>query len=275
MRRSLNRFAIAPLKVEHSSSQQQGGDCPQKSFLFPQKTQNPWREIVFQKKLTAIAVVVMLLGALSATAQAAPSYNIYTCNLASGPNGSVMLSFDDLKYSDPMGWFRELVSISESTNTGFLTFPVTNPRVPGAEEYLRSHGIWVGNHTQNHRDLTKLSNAQVRAEILNGVRSNLIRYPYGAHSPRVDRIASELGYRPCLWTYDTNDWQGKSAAQVVSEVLANVHPGQVHMVLMHQHTQSINGLREMIAGLRARGVHVCARPPGPVPADIPNPIPCG
>jgi peptidoglycan-N-acetylglucosamine deacetylase len=75
-------------------------------------------------------------------------------------------------------------------------------------------GHCIGNHGYSHRDLTLLTEGEVRDEITrtaaliysspNGPK--VFRPPYGASSPTVDRVVRELGYRKVLWNVDTRDW---------------------------------------------------------------------
>jgi peptidoglycan/xylan/chitin deacetylase (PgdA/CDA1 family) len=103
----------------------------------------------------------------------------------------------------------------------------------------------VGNHTWDHADLTHLSSADVRKEILRGgfwVRAGtsrnprpLFRFPYGASDGRTLAIVRSLGYASVRWSVDTWGWMGPSAGQstatVVHRFAAGLEPGAV--VLMH------------------------------------------
>jgi peptidoglycan/xylan/chitin deacetylase (PgdA/CDA1 family) len=62
----------------------------------------------------------------------------------------------------------------------------------------------IGNHTMNHVDLNRLSDAQVRREVVAGQEAirrvagrdpqPLFRFPYGSDSTRTLRIVNSLGY---------------------------------------------------------------------------------
>jgi peptidoglycan/xylan/chitin deacetylase (PgdA/CDA1 family) len=150
------------------------------------------------------------------------------------------------------------------TGTFATTFPKKSARI-GAT-YL------VGNHTATHPDLTKLSDAKVRQEILGAEASirtatgqdprRFFRFPYGARDARTIAIANQLCYVPFRWTVDTLGWEGTSggmtAAKVVSRVLAGARPGEI--VLMHVGANPDDGttldaaaLPTVIAKLRDRG----------------------
>ena len=128
----------------------------------------------------------------------------------------------------------------------------------------------VGDHTVDHSDLTRLSDAEVSWEI-RAARSQIIRatgrdarpwlrFPYGARDARTLRIARHLGYLPVRWTVDTWGWLGgccQTTAGVIRRVLANLMPGEI--VLMHLGSArdgtrlDAEALPALIAAIRARG----------------------
>lgn len=130
----------------------------------------------------------------------------------------------------------------------------------------------VGNHTDTHPDLTKLSNSGVVDQIRRGAAeiesvtgvatAPLFRFPFGAVDARVIGLANQECYVPIRWTVDTLGWKGTSggitAAGITAKVLANARPGEI--VLMHvgshptDHTTlDAAALPSMIDGLRSRG----------------------
>lgn len=74
-------------------------------------------------------------------------------------------------------------------------------------EYMSGHQISV--HTWSHPYLTKLSNAEIVAELgwskqvikdVIGVTPNTFRPPYGDIDDRVRAIAAQMGLTPIIWT---------------------------------------------------------------------------
>ena len=128
----------------------------------------------------------------------------------------------------------------------------------------------VGNHTYGHADLTGLSDAAARAQILDGQTTvarvagletrPLFRFPYGARDARTRGIAASLGYGSVYWTVDTLGWEGRSAGDtsaIVRRVLDHLAPGEI--VLMHVgaatdgSTLDADALPAVVAAVRARG----------------------
>jgi peptidoglycan/xylan/chitin deacetylase (PgdA/CDA1 family) len=130
----------------------------------------------------------------------------------------------------------------------------------------------MGNHTWSHPDLTTLSTARVRRQILDTdrrIRTTTgteprpwFRFPFGARDARTMRVARCLQYGSVRWTVDTLGWKGTSGGQsvrsVVRRVLDGLRPGAI--VLMHvgshptdRSTLDADALPRIIDALRARG----------------------
>ena len=99
------------------------------------------------------------------------------------------------------------------------------------------HGDEIAVHTWDHPDLTTLSNARIRSELLEtrdairkgvGVDPALYRPPYGAVNDRVVAAIASARMVPVLWDADGDDWvAGITAAEISRRVLANVRPGSI------------------------------------------------
>jgi peptidoglycan/xylan/chitin deacetylase (PgdA/CDA1 family) len=128
----------------------------------------------------------------------------------------------------------------------------------------------VGNHTVDHADLTRLSDAAVTHEIAGAATEirratgrdthPLFRFPYGARDARTLTICHRLDYVSVLWTVDTMGWMGASvqtAAGAVRRVVDGLVPGEI--VLMHLgsardgSTIDAHALPAVIRAVRSRG----------------------
>ncbi|MBS2535037.1 polysaccharide deacetylase family protein [Catenulispora sp. NF23] len=125
-------------------------------------------------------------------------------------------------------------------------------------------GHELGNHTENHVDISSLSPTAAFAEIeacaarlrkLTGSPGIWFRPSQTQHAnPMLVEQARRAGYRTVL-SYDVDplDYEDPSAAQITERLLAAVHPGAVvSMHLGHQHT--VTALPAVLAGLKARGL---------------------
>lgn len=143
---------------------------------------------------------------------------------------------------------------------------------PAQANMITQDGFLAGNHSMSHPYFTKLSDAQVTAQVqgaqqailrANGADSRpLFRFPYGDVNSRVLGDVNRLGYAAVRWTVDSLGWEGTSGGQtvqsVVNRVLAAAQPGEI--VLMHLGSNPNDGttldaaaLPAIIDGLRARG----------------------
>lgn len=154
------------------------------------------------------------------------------------------------------------------------TFFLTGDFVDVFPTSAKAMASWgpVGNHTQNHPDLTTLGDSGVRTELRSAATriravtgqdpQPLFRFPFGAVDQRTIALVNDECYVPFRWSVDTLGWKGTSGGQsvqsVTSRVLANAQPGQI--VLMHVGANPDDGsildadaLPGIIAGLQALG----------------------
>lgn len=202
------------------------------------------------------------------TTRHATATSTSTYNNGRGPNTTsrVVLSFDDCPRS--LAAFKSTVLAAESLGIGLVLFPTGNCVLSGrfSAAYARAHGHYVFNHTISHPDLRTLSYAKVYYQLgPPGIVTTFGRPPYGATNTTVRNAYAARHMKIWLWTYDTNDWRGKTQATVVSLVVHNATAGST--ILMHMQWNAFNGdaLRRMKAGLAARGLSVCRNYPGTTP----------
>jgi peptidoglycan/xylan/chitin deacetylase (PgdA/CDA1 family) len=118
-------------------------------------------------------------------------------------------------------------------------------RYPAQARRIADGGHRIGNHSDRHRDVTDLTDVEIRADLTRaeasireatGVTSRpLFRFPYGARTAADIRVVNDAGYVAVRWTVDTLGWKGTSggasASSVRRRVLDSARPGEI--VLMH------------------------------------------
>ncbi|ACU69759.1 polysaccharide deacetylase [Catenulispora acidiphila DSM 44928] len=135
---------------------------------------------------------------------------------------------------------------------------------PAMARRILDGGHELGNHTENHVDISQLSPSAAFAEIeacaarlrkLTGSPGIWFRPSQTQHATAMlIAQARKAGYRTVL-SYDVDplDYEDPSAAQITDRLLAAVRPGAiVSMHLGHQHT--VAALPAVLAGLKARGL---------------------
>lgn len=111
---------------------------------------------------------------------------------------------------------------------------------PETARKVAEAGHEIGNHTSGHVTLRNLSEKQIIAEIskaekqiykATGYMPSLFRPPEGVCTEKLSNVAACTGYGIILWSVDTFDWRGRSAAEIEDTVLKTVRGGSV--ILMH------------------------------------------
>ncbi len=96
-------------------------------------------------------------------------------------------------------------------------------------------GDVIGDHTQNHPMLAKLSTHDqyeelfeqiARVELLGGQRPDLFRPPYGSFDATTMRQLHHLHLLMVLWSVDTDDYLQPGVATIVQRALAGAQPGR-------------------------------------------------
>ena len=122
-------------------------------------------------------------------------------------------------------------------------------------------GCELGNHSQNHLNLTTLSQELLQSEIqatdeilsrVDGQPLHLFRPPFGHIN---QEIKAQLKTPIINWTIDTLDWTGASEEEIYQSVFEGRFSGGI--VLMHDGYQStVNALKRLLPDLKADGYQV-------------------
>jgi peptidoglycan/xylan/chitin deacetylase (PgdA/CDA1 family) len=147
-----------------------------------------------------------------------------------GAGPDLALTIDDGTSTEVVGAFLDL---ARRTGLRLTFFPngiyrswTDHARV--LRPMIESGQVAVGNHTWSHPDLTRLTDAQIAAELtrnqtflrttLGVAHTPFMRPPFGAHDDRVDRIAAEVGHPTVVLWYGT---LGDDKVLTPADVLAN------------------------------------------------------
>lgn len=173
----------------------------------------------------------------------------------------VALTFDDGPSTATTG--RLLDTLSQlGVHATFFTIGEHVAQAPQLVAREVREGHVVGDHTWDHADLTKLSQAGVDQEIArasqavasaSGTTPVLVRPPYGAWNDTVRNAVSGQGGAIILWNIDSEDWKSRNTRAVVERVLSTARPGSI--VLMHDiYPTTVDAVPQIVQGLRQRGL---------------------
>ncbi len=128
---------------------------------------------------------------------------------------------------------------------------------------ILDEGHELSNHAFTHRNMSTLSESQIKKEILStekllielGVTSNQwFAPPSGDFNQQTVRVANQLGLKTVLWTIDTVDWKKPEPDWIVRKIEARLEPGA--MILMHPTLSSSKALKGMIHKAKSRNLAV-------------------
>jgi peptidoglycan/xylan/chitin deacetylase (PgdA/CDA1 family) len=173
----------------------------------------------------------------------------------------IALTFDDGPH--PSNTPR-LLNILRERNVK-ATFYVIGRSVNLYPQILRQtvdDGHEIGNHTQTHPLLSKLSDSAVLNELrrcresvaqASGATMRTMRPPYGGLLPRQrELVHSEFGYPTILWSVDPLDWKRPGARVVSSRLINGTSDGGI--LLAHDiHAPTIDAMPATIDTLLRRG----------------------
>ena len=109
----------------------------------------------------------------------------------------------------------------------------------------------LGNHSENHKYMTKLSDEEKTQELmsvhnkvkeLTGYDMFLFRPPYGDYDNGVVKNVLANNYYPIQWDVDSLDWKDYGADDIIKRVTEDSHLGNGSIILCHNglsHSSSI------------------------------------
>ena len=146
-------------------------------------------------------------------------------------NGNVSKILDALKKHEATGAFFILENIVK--------------RDPEVVKRMGDEGHMVCNHTQNHPDMTKITDRKMFSKQLITLEetykettgkdmSKVFRPPEGRFSELSMSYAKELGYKTVFWSFAYADWDNSKQPdpdKALKKIMAHVHNGEV--MLLH------------------------------------------
>jgi peptidoglycan/xylan/chitin deacetylase (PgdA/CDA1 family) len=177
---------------------------------------------------------------------------------------AVALTFDDCNNATAGAAIRNVLYRRGVHATFFCLARAVNKH-PDLMRQLLADGNEFGNHSISHPNFRKITEDEIRHQIcdartmidsvLGAPSTNFLRPPYGRYNDTVLRVAGECGYTHIvLWSIDTRDWSGVSAAQIASTAL-KAQNGAI--IIMHMGPANTPlALPKIIKGFRARGIQM-------------------
>lgn len=142
-----------------------------------------------------------------------------------------------------------------------MTFFLIGQNIDGNEEIIRQmkeDGHLIGNHSQNHMQLTKeqtkeacdqISRTNEKIKEITGQTPEYVRPPFGSWSEELECI---VPMKVVLWDVDPLDWKNQNRDRVVRHIVTHVEDGSI--ILLHDvYGTSVEAALEVIDTLSAEG----------------------
>ncbi len=146
------------------------------------------------------------------------------------------------------------------------TFFVLGSRVedyPDLIKRMEAEGHIVGNHSDGHKNLTKLSAAGIKKEMdaaateiekLLGHKPEVMRCPGGNSNKKVLEYAKKAGIPVAYWTVDTRDWESRKVASIMGVAFSEDGIKSGSVVLMHDiYETTVDAAIQMVDRLKKEG----------------------
>ncbi len=175
----------------------------------------------------------------------------------------VALTFDDGPTGQSEGLTARLLTALNERGA-HATFFMCGYRVKDfhavLDRYLEE-GHEMGNHTMDHKSLTKLSVSGIHEQVdgnseliesYAGEQPTVMRPTGGAYNDTVKAEMEKSGLPIILWSLDTLDWQSRDASSVERKILNNVQDGDI--ILMHDlYESTYTGVLNAVDKLKEQG----------------------
>ena len=190
------------------------------------------------------------------------------------PPKTVVLSFDDGPHKEYTG---EIVNILQRYDVPGTFFEVGRNlgqvdaqgnviklgELADISRELMDDGYAVGNHSLTHAQLSRVTGAALREQVLgtdallrrvSDKRAPLFRFPYGARNAEGMQLLSQAGLKSVMWNIDSMDWADPVPESIVQRVIAQVQKQQHGIILFHDiHDRAVKALPEILDRLIAEG----------------------
>ena len=174
----------------------------------------------------------------------------------------VALSFDAAWGNEDTANILEILKRNDVRVTFFMTGEWMG-KYPDDVKAILAAGHDLANHSENHKQMSKLSAEECRTELkkahdrikeLTGVEMNLFRPPYGDYNNTLIEVTNSMGYHCVQWDVDSLDWKDYGSDAIVSKVLNHKHLGNGSIILMHNGAKyTPDALEAIILGLKEKG----------------------
>lgn len=174
----------------------------------------------------------------------------------------IALSFDAAWGNEDTAKILEILKQNDVHVTFFMTGGWVES-YPDDVKAILAAGHDLGNHSENHKNMSQLSDEQKKEELmkvhdkvreLTGYEMFLFRPPYGDYDNAVVKVARDCGYYTIQWDVDSLDWKDYGVDSIIKTVTEHKHLGNGSIILCHNGAKyTAQALDTLIKTLKEQG----------------------
>lgn len=174
----------------------------------------------------------------------------------------IALSFDAAWGNEDTKKILEILKKNDVHVTFFMTGGWIE-KYPDDVKAIAKAGHELGNHSENHKQMSKLSAEECKEEImkphdkvknLTGEEMRVFRPPYGDYNDTLIEAVESCGYHAIQWDVDSLDWKDYGVDSILDTVLNHKHLGNGSIILCHNGAKyTAEALDRLVKGLKEKG----------------------
>lgn len=178
------------------------------------------------------------------------------------PKPQIALTFDAAWGNEDTQKILDILAKHQVKVTFFMTGGWVES-YPDDVKAILAAGHDLGNHSENHKNMSQLSDEEQKDELLKvhnkvkeltGVEMQLFRPPYGDYDNSVILNAKSCGYYPIQWSVDSLDWKDYGTDSILNTVLNHKALENGAIILCHNGAKyTADALDSLITGLKDKG----------------------
>lgn len=223
-------------------------------------------------KAVSLAVAVLVLAGLLGVRYRSEGSLLPTSGSAGGKElpiycvqteePKIALTFDAAWGNEDTKQIMEILKKHDVKVTFFMTGGWVES-YPDDVKIILAEGHDLGNHSQNHKNMSQLSDSEKENELmtvhnkvkeLTGYDMLLFRPSYGDYDSAVIKVAKKCGYYAIQWDVDSLDWKDYGVDSIIKTVTEHKHLGNGSIILCHNGAKyTAQALDTMITTLKDKG----------------------
>ena len=174
----------------------------------------------------------------------------------------VALTFDAAWGNEDTARILDILKKHDVRVTFFMTGGWVE-KYPEDVKAIQAAGHDLGNHSENHKNMSALSEEEQKNEILKvhervkeltGITMQLFRPPYGDYNNSLIRSAEECGYYSIQWSVDSLDWKDYGIDSIINTVIQNKELKNGAIILCHNGAKyTADALDTLLTDLEEKG----------------------